>query len=143
MGPARSALPGPIVSLSDALAGFSFDQALANGQSATVYPRGTLHNLTFRSNQFTALYDAKTGLATDYVTDLSVYQDGRMVAHSNHLRVNDPLSYGGVVFHQSSLIPSVNVTIADASGCLVCDEPIILSSTENVSGLQIDLAKDI
>ncbi|HXR64346.1 MAG TPA: cytochrome c biogenesis protein ResB [Ktedonobacteraceae bacterium] len=141
--PARSFLPGPIVSLSDALAGFTFDQALANGQSATVYPRGTLHNLSFRANNFTAKFDPKTGLATDYVTDLSIYRDGALVAHSDHVRVNDPLSYGGVVFHQSSLIPSVNVTISDANGCLMCDQPIVLNDTENASGLQIDLARDI
>ncbi len=141
--PARSFLPAPIVNLSDALAGFTFDQALANGQSATVYPRGTPHNITFRSNHFTAKYDATSGLASDYVTDLSVYQDGKLVAHSDHLRVNDPLTYGGVVFHQSSLIPAVNVTISDASGCLMCDQPIVLDSTENAAGLQFDLAKDI
>ncbi|HEY3991649.1 MAG TPA: cytochrome c biogenesis protein ResB, partial [Ktedonobacteraceae bacterium] len=141
--PARGFLPGPIISLSDSLAGFTFDQALANGQSATVYPRGTLHNLSFRSNNFTAKFDPKTGLATDYVTDLSVYRDGKLVAHSNHLRVNDPLSYGGVVFHQSSLIPSVNVTISDSSGCLMCDQSIVLNDSTTANGLQIDLARDV
>ena len=141
--PARGFLPGPIVSASDALAGFTFDQALPNGQSATVYPRGTLHNLSFRSNNFTAKFDPKTGLATDYVTDLSVYQDGKLVAHSNHLRVNDPLSYGGVVFHQSSLIPSINVTLSDANGCLICDQAIVLNSSTNAGGLQVDLVRGI
>ncbi|HEX7737870.1 MAG TPA: cytochrome c biogenesis protein ResB [Ktedonobacteraceae bacterium] len=141
--PARSFLPAPIVSLSDALAGFTFDQPLANGQSATVYPRGTAHNISFRSNGFSAKYDPVTNLATDYVTDLSVYKDGKLVAHSDHLRVNDPLSYGGVVFHQSSLIPSVNVTISDESGCLMCDQPIVLDSTSTLNGLQVDLAKNI
>src|SRR6266581_6821340 len=116
--PARRFLPAPIVSLSDSLAGFTFDQALPTGQSAVVYPRGTSHNISFRSNSFTATFDPKTGLPTDYVTDLSVYRDGELVAHSDHLRVNAPLSYGGVVFHQSSLIPSVTVTITDAQGCI-------------------------
>lgn len=141
--PARSFLPAPLVGLSDALAGFTFDQALGDGQSATVYPRGTAHNISFRSNHFTARYDRTTGQATDYVTDLSVYQDGKLVAHSDHLRVNDPLSYGGVVFHQSSLIPAVNVTISDASGCLMCGQPVVLDSTSTINGLQVDLAKNI
>jgi cytochrome c biogenesis protein len=141
---ARRILPAPFVGLSDNLAGFTFDQALPNGQSAVVYPRGTPHNISFRTNNFTASFDAKTGLPTDYVTDLSVYQDGELVAHSNHLRVNDPLSYGGVVFHQSSLIPSVNVTISDAQGCIVCDEPIVLDQSENISSnLAVDFAKGI
>lgn len=141
--PARSILPAPIVSLSDSLAGFTFDQPLPNGTSATVYPRGTPHNISFRANNFIARFDPKTGLATDYVTDLSVYQDGMLVAHSDHLRVNDPLSYNGIVFHQSSLIPAVNVTVADASGCLMCNQAIVLNQTETASNLQVDLAKDI
>jgi len=142
--PARRFLPAPIVSLSDSLAGFTFDQALPTGQSAVVYPRGTPHNISFRVNNFTATFDPKTGLPTDYVTDLSVYKDGELVAHSNHLRVNDPLSYGGVVFHQSSLIPSVNITIADAQGCIVCDDPIVLDQSSNISSnLIVDYAKGI
>jgi cytochrome c biogenesis protein len=141
---ARRILPAPLVGLSDNLAGFTFDQALPNGQSAVVFPRGTPHNISFRTNNFTATFDPKTGLPTDYVTDLSVYQDGELVAHSNHLRVNDPLSYGGVVFHQSSLIPSVNITISDAQGCIVCDEPIVLDQNENFSSnLAVDFAKGI
>src|SRR5207302_10266121 len=142
--PARHWLPAPLVSLSDNLAGFTFDQALPDGQSAVVYPRGTPHNISFRANSFTATFDPKTGLPTDYVTDLSVYQDGELVAHSNHLRVNDPLSYNGIVFHQSSLIPSVNVTISDAQGCLVCDEAIVLDQSESISSnLVVDFAKGI
>jgi cytochrome c biogenesis protein len=141
---ARRILPAPLVGLSDNLAGFTFDQALPNGQSAVVFPRGTPHNISFRANNFTATFDPTTGLPTDYVSDLSVYQDGELVAHSNHLRVNDPLSYGGVVFHQSSLIPSVNITISDAQGCIVCDEPIVLDQSENISSnLAVDFAKGI
>ncbi|HET8844274.1 MAG TPA: cytochrome c biogenesis protein ResB, partial [Ktedonobacteraceae bacterium] len=142
--PARHILPAPLLNLSDSLAGFTFDQALPNGSSALVYPRGTQHNISFRTNKFTATFDARTGLATDYVTDLSVFKDGIQVAHSNHLRVNDPLTYDGVVFHQSSLIPAVNITIADANGCLICNQPIVLSETQQTAGnLQIDLAKGI
>lgn len=142
--PARQFLPAPLVSLSDSLAGFTFDQALPNGQSAVVYPRGTPHNISFRANNFTATFDPKTGLPTDYVTDLSVYRDGELVAHSNHLRVNDPLSFGGVVFHQSSLIPSANITISDAQGCIVCDEPVVLDQSETISSnLVVDFARGI
>jgi cytochrome c biogenesis protein len=142
--PARSILPAPLVSLTDSLAGFNFDQALPTGTSAMVYPRGTADNISFRANKFTATFDPKTGLATDYVTDLSVYKNGLLVAHSNHLRVNDPLSYDGVIFHQSSLISSVNLTIADNNGCLMCKQPIVLDETETApGGLQVDLANNI
>lgn len=141
--PARALLPAPLVRLTDSLAGFTFDQPLPDGTSAMVYPRGTPHNISFRANSFHAKFDAQTGMATDYVTDLSVYQDGVLVAHSDHLRVNDPLSYNGVIFHQSSLIPSVNVTLSDANGCLVCNQAIVLDETQSTNNLQIDLAKDI
>jgi cytochrome c biogenesis protein len=141
--PARSILPAPLVNLSDSLAGFTFDQALPDGSSATVYPRGTPHNISFRANHFLATFDPHTGLASDYVTDLSVYQDGVLVAHSTHLRVNDPLAYNGIIFHQSSFISAVNVTISDSSGCLVCRQAIVLNQTETAENLQIDLARDI
>src|SRR5438270_3801487 len=141
---ARRILPAPLVGLSDNVAGFTFDQALPNGQSAVVFPRGTPHNISFRANNFTATFDPKTGLPTDYVTDLSVYQDGELVAHSNHLRVNDPLSYGGVVFHQSSLIPAINITITDKQGYVVYNDAVVLDSTETLpSGNVVDLAKGI
>jgi cytochrome c biogenesis protein len=141
--PARRILPAPLVSLSDNLAGFTFDQALPTGQSAVVYSRGTPHNISFRVNSFTASFDPKTGLATDYVTDLSVYRDGELVARSNHLRVNDPLSYDGIVFHQSSLIPSVTITVSDAQGCFVCAQPVVLDQTGTVQNLQVDYANGI
>lgn len=141
--PARGLLPAPIVSLTDSLAGFTFDQALPNGTSATVYPRGTPHNISFRANRFRATFDPHSGLATDYVTDLSVFQDGALVAHSNHLRVNDPLGYKGIVFHQSSLIPAVNITISDTTGCLMCNQAIVLDHTEMAGTLQVDLVKNI
>ncbi len=141
--PARSILPAPLISLSDSLAGFTFDQALPDGQSAVVYPRGTPHNVSFRANSFKATFDPKTGLPTDYVTDLSVYRDGELVAHSDHLRVNDPLSYDGIIFHQSSLIASVTITIADAQGCFVCAQPVVLDQSSTVQGDQVDFASDI
>ncbi|MDQ2906610.1 MAG: cytochrome c biogenesis protein ResB [Chloroflexota bacterium] len=143
--PARHWLPAPIVSFSDNLAGFTFDQALPTGQSAVVYPRGTPHNISFRANHFSATFDAKTGLATDYVTDLSVYRDGELVAHSNHLRVNDPLAYNSVVFHQSSLIPSVNISIADQQGHVLYNDAVILDQTNTLpSGDgEVDYAKGV
>lgn len=142
--PARHYLPAPILALTDNMAGFSFDQALPNDESAVVYPRGTPHNISFRANNFTATFDPTTGLPTDYVTDLSVYRDGELVAHSNHLRVNDPLAYGGVVFHQSSLIPAVSITITDKQGYVIFHESVILDQTDNSqSGIAVDYARGI
>ena len=137
-------LPAPLVNVANSLAGFSFDQALPNAQSAIVYPRGTPHNISFRVNSFTATFDPKTGLATDYVTDLSVYQDGELVAHSNHLRVNDPLNYQGIGFHQSSFIPSVDITITDRQGNILFNQPVVLDQSANaVAGTTVDFARNI
>ena len=137
-------LPAPVVNFANGLAGFSFDQALPNGQSAIVYPRGTPHNISFRVNTFTATFDPKSGLATDYVTDLSVYQDGVLAARSNHLRVNDPLNYQGIGFHQSSLIPSVDITITDRQGNILFNQPIVLDQSANaVAGTTVDFAHNI
>lgn len=142
--PARRLLPAPVVSLSDSLAGFSFDQALPDGQSAVVYPRGTPHNVSFRVNSFKATFDPKTGMATDYVTDLSVYRDGELVAHSSSLRVNSPLSYDGIVFHQSSLISSASVTITDQHGYVLFNQAVVLDQSETLpDGEQVDLATNI
>ena len=142
--PARRILPAPIVSLSDSLAGFTFDQALPDGQSAIVYPRGTPHNISFRTNSFKATFDPKTGMPTDYVTDLSVYKDGELVAHSDHLRVNQPLSYDGIIFHQSSLISSANITITNKQGYVLFSQPVVLDQSETLpSGETVDLASNI
>ncbi|GER85212.1 MAG: cytochrome c biogenesis protein ResB [Thermogemmatispora sp.] len=130
--PARRILPAPIISLSDALAGFSFDQALPTGESAVVYPRGTPHNISFRVNHFTARFDPQTGQPVDYVTDLSVYRDGELVAHSDHLRVNDPLTYDGITFHQSSLVASAVITITDAQGNVLYHDAVILDSSSTL-----------
>jgi cytochrome c biogenesis protein len=140
----RRFLPAPVVNLANSLAGFSFDQALPNGQSAVVYPRGTPHNISFRVNAFTATFDRKTGLPTDYVTDLSVFSDGELVARSNHLRVNDPLTYGGVGFHQSSLIPSVDITITDKQGFVLYNGSTVLDQSTNATqGVMVDFARNI
>jgi hypothetical protein len=62
-----------------------------------------------------SISDLKTGLSTDYVTDLSVFQDGVLVARSNHMRVITPLNYDGIGFHQSSIVPACG---RDAQGQL-------------------------
>ena len=141
---ARRFLPAPLVDFVNSLAGFSFDVAVPDGQSAVVYPRGTPHNISFRVNSFTATFDSKTGLATDYVTDLSVYQDGVLVARSNQLRVNAPLSYDGIGFHQSSLIPSVDITISDQQGNVLTGGPIVMDQSTNATvGTKVDYARNV
>lgn len=52
------------------------------------------------------------GAPKDYVSDLTLSQDGRQVAR-HETRVNSPLIYDGVWFHQSSFGVGADVTVKD------------------------------
>jgi cytochrome c biogenesis protein len=80
-------------------------------------------NFGVRCNSFNADY-YETGAPKDYVSDLSVIRDGKEVLRQT-IRVNDPLTYEGITFYQSSFgaLPD-NVTFeirgkSDASGSTV------------------------
>jgi len=77
-------------------------------------------NFGVRCNSFNADY-YETGAPKDYRSDLSVIMDGKEVLRQT-IRVNDPLTYEGITFYQSSFgsLPD-NVTLeirgkTDASG---------------------------
>jgi cytochrome c biogenesis protein len=57
-------------------------------------------NFGVRCNSFNADY-YETGAPKDYVSDLSVIRDGKEVVRQT-IRVNDPLTYEGITFYQSS-----------------------------------------
>ena len=74
------------------------------GSSLTVQPIGTpglllVKNLDFEAPGF------DVGQASDFTTDLAVYQDGREIARKT-IRVNDPLSIAGYTFHQNGFGPA-------------------------------------
>ncbi len=74
------------------------------GSSLTVQPIGTPGLLLVKNIDFEAPgFD--TGQATDFTTDLAVYQDGREIARKT-IRVNDPLSVAGYTFHQNGFGPA-------------------------------------
>ena len=53
------------------------------------------------------------GSFEDFRTDLAVYQDGVQIARKT-IRVNDPLSVDGYVFHQNTFGPSADLDIRDS-----------------------------
>lgn len=55
------------------------------------------------------------GRPKDYASDLVLFQDGRQVA-AHTVRVNDPLTHGGVSFNQSFFGVAAEMTVADAAG---------------------------
>ena len=107
--------------------GFETVIFVGEGQTAPVQPVGTRDNLLVKVNSFQAPR-AANGSFTDFVTDLSVFQDGREIARKD-IRVNDPLDVQGFVFHQNTFGPSIGLTIHDAAGQLVWTGPMLLDDS--------------
>jgi cytochrome c biogenesis protein len=104
--------------------GFETIVFVGEGQSAPVRPIGTADNLLLKVHDFDAPRRADGSFA-DYATDLSVYRDGAEVARKV-IRVNDPLTVGGYVFHQNTFGPTADLLIRDADGALAWDGPLLL-----------------
>lgn len=99
--------------------------------SLTVQPIGTpglllVKNLDFEAPGF------ETGQATDFTTDLAVYQDGAEIARKT-IRVNDPLSVAGYTFHQNGFGPAPYLVVRDVSGAPLWDGQVPL--TDSAGGL--------
>src|SRR5690242_12466306 len=105
---------------------------VAEGESLTVQPIGTPGLLLVRNLGFDAPGFAETGQASDFTTDLAVYQDGKEVARKT-IRVNDPLTVGGYTFHQNGFGPAPDVVIRDTAGRPLWSGPIPM--TDSAAGL--------
>ena len=105
-------------------AGFETVIFVGEGGSAPVQAVGTPGNLLVKNNAFFAPRRADGSFA-DFSTDLSVYRDGQQVARKT-IRVNDPLTFEGFVFHQNTFGPAADLVIRDAAGALVWDGPLLL-----------------
>jgi cytochrome c biogenesis protein len=104
--------------------GFETVVFVGEGQTAPVQPVGTPRNLLVKVNSFSMPLHPD-GTPADFVTDLSVFQDGQEVARKR-IRVNDPLEVEGYVFHQNTFGPAVDLTIHDLEGGLVWTGPLLL-----------------
>ena len=109
---------------------FGDEQGLvvAEGDSLTVQPIGTPDLLVVKNYDFEAPGFLETGHATDFTTDLGVFQNGREVARKT-VRVNDPLAVAGYTFHQNGFGPAPDLLITDASGKPLWDGPVPLTET--------------
>ena len=106
---------------------------------------GQIKNLDFlvKCNAFTADF-YPNGMPKDYISDLSVIKEGKEVVRKN-IRVNDPLSFQGITFYQSSygsLPQGAQLEVRNQDGSLrgVIDAP--LSQRIEVPGLkeQVEVA---
>ncbi|MBA3825865.1 MAG: cytochrome c biogenesis protein ResB, partial [Ktedonobacterales bacterium] len=123
---AERILPAPVYNYFQDLAGFSYDQPLPNGEQGVVYPMGTPHNIIYRAVKFTMTVDPQRFTPTDFYTDLQLYQDGKLVAQKR-IRVNDPLTYQGVTFHQASFMMATSIQLRDDKGNVIYSGAIPLT----------------
>ncbi|HEY0444591.1 MAG TPA: cytochrome c biogenesis protein ResB [Candidatus Limnocylindrales bacterium] len=107
---------------------------VGEGDALTVQQIGTpglllVRNLAFRAPGF------ESGHATDFTTDLAVYQDGAQIARKT-IRVNDPLSVAGYTFHQNGFGPAPDLLVRDLHGAVLWSGPVPMTDTAN--GLPYD-----
>lgn len=99
--------------------------------SGFVIPEGSTRAVGFGTNlsvklvSFADEYYAQ-GPAKDYRSDVIIYDNGKQVAHQT-IRVNDPLSYDGIRFHQSFFGPAVVMQVKDDSGKVLYDDGVALA----------------
>lgn len=97
-------------------------------------PSQTGENFLVRADKFQAEFD-ESGRPRDYWSDLVVIDGGQEVM-KQRIRVNDPLEYKGVRFHQSFYGPSPVVEVKDSQGRVVFSDimPLSQSSGPNSVG---------
>jgi cytochrome c biogenesis protein len=107
--------------------GFERGLAVAIGDTQTVQAIGTPDLLVVKNYDFEAP-GLDAGEATDFTTDLGVFQNGREIARKT-IRVNDPLSVAGFTFHQNGFGPAPDLLVADAAGKPLWSGPVPLTET--------------
>lgn len=113
--------------LVSALAGFQASVPVTVGERATV-GHGT--DLQVEAVSFSDTY-YDDGRPMDYVSHLVVYRDGTQVAEKDDVRVNDPLNFEGVRFHQSFFGVATVIEVTDANGDVVYSGGVPLQWTSN------------
>ena len=99
---------------------------VAEGDTLTVQPIGTPDLLLVKNYQFDAPGFLESGRATDFTTDLGVFQNGVEIARKT-IRVNDPLAAAGYTFHENGFGPAPVLLISDLAGRPLWDGPVPLT----------------
>jgi hypothetical protein len=71
--------------------------------------------ITIENKGFVEIDDPRTGMPIDFYSDLVLYDNG-VEKVRQRIRVNDPLGYNGIDFHQAFFGQAAVVRIADAAG---------------------------
>jgi cytochrome c biogenesis protein len=96
-------------------------------------PVGHETGLVVRNDGFTDEY-FPSGTPKDYRSDLVLLQNGKEVAHKT-IRVNDPLDWGGVRFHQAFFGPAAVMRATDSQGNVVFEDGVALGYEFDGTGL--------
>jgi cytochrome c biogenesis protein len=96
-------------------------------------PVGHDTGLVVRNDGFTDEY-FPSGTPKDYRSDLVLLQNGKEIAHKT-IRVNDPLDWGGVRFHQAFFGPAAVMRATDSQGNVVFDDGVALGYEFDGTGL--------
>lgn len=107
--------------------GFERGLAVPIGDTQTVQAIGTPDLLVVKNYDFEAP-GLDTGQASDFTTDLGVFQNGREIARKT-IRVNDPLSVAGFTFHQNGFGPAPDLLISDRVGRPLWSGPVPLTDS--------------
>jgi cytochrome c biogenesis protein len=99
---------------------------VAEGDTLTVQPIGTPGLLLVKNYQFEAPGFLETGQASDFTTDLGVFQNGVEIARKT-IRVNDPLAVAGYTFHENGFGAAPELLISDLDGKPLWDGPVPLT----------------
>jgi cytochrome c biogenesis protein len=91
---------------------------------------------TITLNSFKDTYNTTTGAPLDYVSDVTVTQDGQVVAQQL-VRVNEPLRYKSISFFQAFFGPAAVVTVKDADDGTLFSEGVALAWTSNNGGNKV------
>ncbi|HEY3522123.1 MAG TPA: cytochrome c biogenesis protein ResB, partial [Candidatus Limnocylindrales bacterium] len=101
--------------------------AVPIGDTQTVQSIGTPDLLVVKNYDFEAP-GLDTGQASDFSTDLGVFQNGREIARKT-IRVNDPLSVAGFTFHQNGFGPAPDLLVSDSNGRPLWSGPVPLTDS--------------
>ena len=107
--------------------GYQTFLVIPDGQSMPLYPVYNPEQMQIQSNGFTVKY-YEDGRPEDYYTDLTVYKGGELAAEGR-IRVNSPMDFDGVRFHQNSFGPTVHLDITSDAGQLLYSETLVLTQS--------------
>ena len=105
-------------------AGYQRFLVIPDEQTQPLYPVYHPEQMQVQSKGFTVHYHPD-GRPRDYYTDLIIYKGGEKAAEGR-IRVNQPMDFDGVRFHQNSFGPTVKLDIHNGTGQVLYSETMVL-----------------